>query len=186
MIEVEVKLRVNNLQDVEAGLAEQGFHTEKVLQETDIYFDSDAGRIRTGGQALRVRKIVNCESGEELSVMTFKGAKIDTVSMARQELETTVGSGDVAVGILNAIGYHPVEPRVVKTRRLMLCRDVCACLDNVEGLGTFLELEVMAEDEAGRPEALEKIEKLLGCLGYTMRDTTRRSYLSQLQGAAEL
>jgi adenylate cyclase class IV len=39
----------------------------------------------------------------------------------------------------------------------------------------------MAESEEARPEALDRIEKILKSIGYTMADTTRASYLSQLQ-----
>ena len=60
--------------------------------------------------------------------------------------------------------------------------DLHACLDEVEGLGSFLELEIMVEDEGNRPEALGRIEEILEKLGYTMKDTTRVSYLGQLQG----
>ena len=54
------------------------------------------------------------------------------------------------------------------------------CLDEVEGLGTFLELEIMAEDESSKASALEKIERILKELGYEMEETTRVSYLTQL------
>jgi adenylate cyclase class IV len=52
-------------------------------------------------------------------------------------------------------------------------------------LGTFLELEIMAESEDARPAALDRIEEILQSIGHTMADTTRASYLSQLQKQAE-
>ena len=102
--------------------------------------------------------------------------------MARAEFETEVRDGDVAMKILEAIGFHKAEPRVVKERWLMSRGDVHACLDEVEGLGSFLELEILVENEEGRPKALARIEEILMSLGYTMKDTTRVSYLGQLQG----
>ena len=61
----------------------------------------------------------------------------------------------------------------------------CGWLDDVKGLGTFLELEIMAESEDARPAALDRIEEILQSIGHTMADTTRASYLSQLQKQAE-
>ena len=182
MIEVEVKLKIDNRNSVEVQLRDQGFCLQKRVKETDTYFDGGLYGIKKSGQALRVRKTVDYMTGAEKSELNFKGAKIDTVSMARLELETEVENGDVAIKILEAIGFNKAEPRVIKERWLMSCGDVHACLDEVKGLGSFLELEILAEDEEGRPEALGRIEKILEKLGYTMKDTTRISYLGQLQG----
>lgn len=90
-------------------------------------------------------------------------------------------SGETAERILCALGFFPVQPTVIKNRKILRYKDISACIDDVEGLGTFLELEIMAESEEARPEALDRIEKILKSIGYTMADTTRASYLSQLQ-----
>ena len=55
-----------------------------------------------------------------------------------------------------------------------------ACVDQVTGLGDYLELEIMVETEAEREGALQRIENVLASLGYSMKDTTRHSYLSML------
>ena len=99
--------------------------------------------------------------------------------------ETGVESGEAAERILCALGFYPVQPIVVKTRKILKNGNICACLDDVQGLGTFLELEIMAESEEARPAALERIEEILQSIGHTMADTTRASYLSQLQKQAE-
>ena len=182
MIEVEVKLKIDNRNYVEEQLVAQGFELDKRLKETDTYFDGGLYGIKKSGQALRVRKTVDYMTGAEKSELNFKGAKIDNISMARQELETEIRDGEVVMKILEAIGFHQSEPRVIKERWMMSCGDVHACLDEVEELGSFLELEILVEEEENRPEALGRIEKILEKLGYTMKDTTRVSYLGQLQG----
>ena len=184
MIEIEVKLRIKDVAVLEKKLLEQGYKSIETLRETDTYFDGGINGIKKSGQALRVRRTVNCVTGKEHSAITFKGEKIDAVSMARLELETVVESGEAAERILCALGFYPVQPIVVKIRKILRNRDLCACLDDVQGLGTFLELEIMAESEEARPAALERIEEILNSVGYTMDDTTRVSYLSQLQKQA--
>ena len=54
-------------------------------------------------------------------------------------------------------------------------------MDQVEGLGSFLELEILVETEEQRPEALKKIETILHDLDYSLRETTRYSYLYMLR-----
>lgn len=64
----------------------------------------------------------------------------------------------------------------------MLRKDsVTACLDDVHDLGTFLELEILAESEEKKDTALGQIESILNGLGYQISDTVQTSYLSMLQ-----
>ena len=51
----------------------------------------------------------------------------------------------------------------------------------MEGLGEYLELEILVEQEEDRQQALQQIEERLLSLGYSMQDTTRISYLSMLE-----
>ena len=185
MIEIEVKLRINDPIGLEKYLLDQGYILKETIRETDTYFDGGINGIKKSGQALRVRRIVDCVTGKEHSMITFKGEKLDRVSMARLELETGVENGDTAERILSALGFFPVQPTVIKTRKILKYEDICACLDDVQGLGIFLELEIMAESEDTRPAALDRIEEILQSIGYSMADTTRVSYLSQLQKQAK-
>ena len=50
----------------------------------------------------------------------------------------------------------------------------------MKNLGDFLELEIVIPEDQKKEDALVKIEKILKQLGYTMKDTTRNSYLSML------
>ena len=99
--------------------------------------------------------------------------------------ETGVENGDTAERILCALGFMPVRPVVVKNRKILRNEDISVCLDDVQCLGAFLEIEIMVESEENRTAALSRIEKIIESIGYTMADTTRMSYLSQLQNKAK-
>ena len=99
--------------------------------------------------------------------------------MTRKELETEIGDAETGREILVHIGFVPVPP-VEKQRQYWKNGTITACVDNVKGLGDYLELEILADEEAQREEALEKLERILNQLGYCMQDTTRTSYLSML------
>lgn len=178
-IEVEIKVKIQNRKQVMDSLKKIGFMENRCVVETDIYYTSTHHDFAALGEALRIRTVKDPESPKETSVITYKGAKLDQVSMTRQELETEVGDGETVRKILEHIGFCPVSP--VEKKRLYLNKDnMTACLDNVKGLGDYLELEILTDTEEKRTEALKQIEDVLEALGYSMEDTTRTSYLSML------
>ncbi|MDO4307102.1 MAG: class IV adenylate cyclase [Eubacteriales bacterium] len=181
MTEVEIKLPIKDMAGIISGLTAMGFRPGSTIEETDVYFDSVHEQIRKNGEALRIRRIRSLDNGETESVITFKGKKLDRVSMTRQELETGISDAETGIRILSALGFLPVSPKVVKTRRSYHCEEITSCVDHVQNLGGFLELEVVIGEEEARDSALSKIETILNRLGFQMSDTTRTSYLSMLQ-----
>lgn len=181
MIEVEVKLPVTDLDEIKSALKEFGFKEKCLIEEHDTYFNNQQGDIRTNDEALRVRETKDHLSGKVWAQINFKGKKLDTRTMTREELETGVEDGAVCRNILQAIGYIPVAPEVIKKRLMLQKESITVCLDNVHGLGEFLELEILADSEEKKDDALGQIESVLNSLGYQISDTVRTSYLSMLQ-----
>ena len=187
MIEVEVKLPLRRQEKTEERdritvvLCSMGFRKAARFRQRDTYFDNEAGEIRGGGKALRIRETEDLMKGVVTAELNFKGPRMDQVSMTRQELETEVGQAETGRRILAALGFSPVLPEVVKERTEYRRKEITAALDRVEGLGDFLELEILADEETENGKVLQKLEELLGELGYQMGDTVTRSYLSMLQ-----
>lgn len=181
MIEVEVKLPIADLDTIKRKLLKMGFKETAVIEERDTYFDNRQGDIRANGEALRVRETKDYLTGESRAQINFKGKKLDTCTMTREELETGVEDGEICRNILQVIGYAPAEPEVIKDRTMMQKESITACLDNVRGLGGFLELEILADSEEEKDVALKRIENILKSLEYQISDTVRMSYLSMLQ-----
>ena len=188
MIEVEIKLPLRQRDNagketdrIASALCGMGFRKAARFRQRDSYFDNGAGEIRAGGKALRIRETEDLLQGRVTAELNFKGPRMDQVSMTRQELETEVGQAETGRQILAALGYFPVPPEVVKERTEYRRENITACLDRVEGLGNFLELEIIVPEPEGATAALRRLEALLGELGYQMSDTVTRSYLSMLQ-----
>lgn len=181
MIEVEIKLPVKELHSVEKKLALLGFVSGCRFREVDMYFDNENRQIRKQGEALRVRKVTELQTGKSNTVITFKGRKLDQISMSRKELETGVEDAETCIQIFQSLGFQTVLPVVVKTRQHYESGKMTACLDSVEGLGDFLELEMVIREDESKELALSQIEEVLKQLGYTLADTTKTSYLSMLQ-----
>ena len=182
MIEVEVKLPINNCEYVIETLNNRCYTKCGRLREEDVYFNGPDRDYRKTDEALRLRKqdILEGDNVGSATYITYKGKKLDKVSMARKELETVIGDFEVMREILISLGYKPVTP-VIKIREVYSKDYLTVCVDNVEGLGYYIELEVCVEDESGREQALELIKNELEMLGYSMQDTTRVSYLSMLE-----
>lgn len=106
---------------------------------------------------------------------------MDQVSMSRKELETEVGDEKICIQILSALGFHMISPQVRKIRQEYRMDHMTACIDQVQDLGNFLELEIVIAEEENKEDALRQIDEMLHQLGYTLQDTTRNSYLSMLQ-----
>ena len=156
-----------------------GFIKGEQLLESDTYFTSENHDFVKLGEALRVRQIRNVDTDETSAVITYKGKKLDDRSMAREELELEIPDAEVGKTLLQRIGFYSV-PVLEKKRWYFRRNEMTACVDQVTGLGDYLELEIIVETEAEREGALQRIENVLVSLGYSMKDTTRHSYLSML------
>ena len=176
--EIEIKLPLKNLKETLKFLTEQGFQETAQIQEEDTYFNSVYHDVKKRDEALRIRTSTDCRSGISKTQINFKGPKLDKISMSRMELETEVSDAEVLKNILIHLDF---VASVMKTRKYLKCGKLTACLDQVEGLGDFLELEVIAEQESEREEILSRMEDLLAILGYHMSDTVQTSYLNMLQ-----
>ena len=181
MIEVEIKLKIEDKNIVKNKLLSLGFTESDILTETDTYFDNNTQDIRNNDSALRIRETVNHTKSTHYCQINFKGKKLDSKTMSRPEYETVVDDSISITGILNGLGFYSVEPKVIKKRIELKSSDMNACIDTVEGLGDFLELESVIEDSGSKDIELKKIEKILTELGYRIEDTMTVSYLSQLQ-----
>lgn len=177
--EIEIKLPVAKPEIVEKKLLMQGFRKTGHILEEDIYYNSNYHDVRERDEALRIRKSTDLLTGQVCAQVNFKGKKIDRVSMSRSEYETEIGSPDQMENILSGIGFEPVAG-VRKVRQYLICGEMTACLDRVEELGNFLELEVIAEDRTCSEKYLDRMRELLGTLGLSMEDTVRVSYLGML------
>lgn len=182
MIEVEVKLPLSQggTDTIVQQLLDQGFELTAKLLEEDRYFDRQDETIRRNGQALRIRQVTDLLADTQEAMITWKGSKLDQVSMTRKELETGIGSAAVGEALLEELGYLRVDPVVKKYRCEYRKNELCICVDRVDGLGDFLELEVVLPDGEAHEKALGMIREMLTGLGYSMEDTTRVSYLGLL------
>lgn len=188
MVEVEIKLKIDSAESIENKLLNIGFKRGQTLQEIDYYYNGVDRDFKVSGEALRLRitesldgsAVVADRPGVPLIQMTYKGPKLDNVSMSRVEHQVNIDDFETMQSILSSLGYKPVMP-VIKLRRELVSEEMTACVDTVDGLGDYLELEIIVDNENQREEALTKISDVLNQIGYSIGDTTTTSYLSMLE-----
>ncbi|HTN76901.1 MAG TPA: class IV adenylate cyclase, partial [Pirellulaceae bacterium] len=150
-------------------------------RQVDTYFQHPARDFRQTDEALRIRQI-----GDD-NYITYKGPKLDALTKTRHELELPLAVGHTAaaqfVELLAALGFQPAGV-VTKLRRSATLiwseRQIELAWDQIDGLGEFLELEIVAaseELEAARAAVLDLATR------WGLTTAERRSYL-ELQLAA--
>jgi adenylate cyclase class 2 len=181
--EVEQKFRVADSGAIARRLQDLGAQEAGVIDQLDHYFNHSSRDFAQTDEALRLRQV------GDSNFITYKGPKLDATTKTRREIELPLPPGPDTLAhfteLLTALGFRPVA-QVHKTRRQFRLdwqnHEVEIALDNVQGLGDFVELELTADDQT-LAAAKSAIASLAAELKLT--DNERRSYLELLLGAAQ-
>lgn len=178
MYEVEQKFRVNNLETIKAAFQELGASSEACELQRDRYFAHPTRDFVQTDEAFRLRQI-----GDKLFV-TYKGPKISSETKTRREIELLISNSEDSLEsftqLLEALGFRPVADVVKRREQLSLLwrnRSFAIAFDEVEGAGTFVEMEAAADDTnlAAVQADLLAFAKTIG-----LRDPVRESYLEMV------
>ncbi len=181
--EVEMKFPVADASAMEQKLIGLAARFREPVEQIDRYFRHPCRDFARTDEALRLRRV-----GDEVE-LTWKGPRIDSAAKTRQEILLPLPTGrrtvDEWTELLSALGFR-VLAEVFKRRHaariLWQGAEVDAAIDHVEGLGNFLELEILAR-QGEIPVATACIESLARELHCDAAE--RRSYL-ELQIEARL
>ena len=152
MIEVESKFKISSditRNELLAILKDQLITPISSRRQIDTVFllpEQVDVPIVPGSKIMRVRDVLNPETDElQRSLMTLKVE--GQAKLASDEYEFAVDDGNVARQMLTALGWQEVVT-VDKVRLESKTEDYTICIDEVAGLGLFIELEVLTEDSA--------------------------------------
>ncbi len=192
-IEVELKFLVDDHDELFQRLAQLGAREAVKESHRDLYFRHPCRDFEQTREALRIRRVVITDptrdtiESESQARVTYKGPHLPGGIKARQELEWELNPSDPQgqqfEELLMRLGFEPVTTVVKHRRSLLLTRDgreVTVALDNVDHVGRYVEVEVLAMDEADLPTARDLVGRLAAELGLTQPES--RSYLSLLLG----
>lgn len=171
-INIEIKATVRDVGRV-ASIAQglSGGPGTRLVQH-DVFFNCARGK-------LKLRRINGAEAeliayeraaGEQPRPSDYSIAKVDDFEQIRGVLARSLGE----------------LAEVRKVRILHLVGRTRIHLDAVEGLGDFLELEVVLGDGDDEAAAMAEAESLMAALGVEAGDLLDRTYAEMLAGAEEL
>lgn len=175
MREIEVKVRVKDLQAAEHELLKRGCTlSAPIRQEDTIYTKKGSSVYHTSKEGHTVMRIRKMKDKVEFNLKQQRSNELDNT-----EYETAVDDPAAIHNILGILGYEP-EVEVKKTRRKGKLKEYEICLDEVDGLGSFIELEKLAPDNSDPVVIQEELLTELESLGLSRKDQEFRGYDTQI------
>jgi adenylate cyclase, class 2 len=164
--EIEVKYRVDDLEALQAALKARGIElSDPVYQDDQAYAPAtwQFGDSKLGVSFLRLRTV----NGRHY--FTLKQPLSN--AQACVERETEVADRQAMHHAALHMGYRPTV-RITKTRRIATIGDHSLCVDDLEGIGAFIEVERLAPDDADPHAVQAELAALVDSLGITATRTT--------------
>ncbi len=186
-IEVEVKVPLTDLHALGKLLQSRGSRILSSETQYDEYYDHPCKSFKETDEAVRLRRRVPSgtrrstkgESGQILE-LTYKGPRVDSKSKSRVEVSLVVDDSESAKLFLERLGFKYVTT-IIKRRVFYKVGDAIASLDDVEGVGLFLEIERIVASGGEVEKTRDELLRLISSLGLDPSASIRDSYLELYQ-----
>lgn len=166
--EIEVKAKVFSKEKVREYFTERGCIFSPLVTQHDRYFcnfGGDFAEWRPYTNFLRIRK------ENEKVFLTLKQPQANELDVIEKTL--VIHDEETATQLICLLGYHEAVS-VKKERETTVYGEYTVCLDSVESLGDFIEIEYIGEKDA---EVVQKGEKdLLFEIGVIEEDVVILGY----------
>jgi len=136
--EIEAKLKVDSIKQIEDRLKQLGAEFIEEQQQTDYYFDDENRTLTKADKCLRLRREIVRNS--ETRFLTYKGPKQKDNYKKRKEIEIKITTPDAVRILLNELGYK-IACTVGKKRIIWKFQNCIVALDSLPSLGSFVEIE---------------------------------------------
>ena len=166
MREIEVKYRVDDLEGLLAVLKARGIEaSDPLLQDDQAYAPAgwQFGDSKLGVSFLRLRTV----TGRHYFTLK-QPAQNDQACL---EYETEVTDREAMHHAALHMGYRPTV-RIIKVRRTASIAGCSLCIDDLEGVGGFIEAERMVSDDADAHAVQAELAALIESLGVPAARTT--------------
>ncbi len=171
MLEIEIKVKVPSLERIRTNILANGGKMNEKVVEQDTYYNAPHKDFGVTDEALRIR-----DAGGNI-IVTYKGPKTTILgSKIREEINMKVESLTLFDSIITKLGFKRVA-NVCKTREYYVFGEFSIALDEVDNLGTFVEVELITDgDQQIAAEKVDTVAKKLEING----DRHTISYLELL------
>jgi len=189
MYEVEIKVRIQDLEELRDIIRFNGGSYKISLLHEDTYFNmpKELRDFKNTDEAIRLRKSEEFDKNDDdlllksKCYLTYKGKKIDSNTKSRQEIEVKVDNFDNMKEILKVLDFQEVLS-IQKERELfeLLYQDekIEILLDFIPLLNQyFMELEMVVSLPQEIDQARGILFELLERFNVNKNDSIRKSYL---------
>ncbi|MCD6323932.1 MAG: class IV adenylate cyclase [Desulfurococcales archaeon] len=154
VLEYEVKIPVDDLTPIKEKLVATGWELLEEVVEVDRYVDMRGCVNVPEDTAFRVRKKIS-SSGAVKGEVTYKGPRLEGDVKAREEINVEVKDPDALAEAFLRLGFRVYTLKKVRQVYSKEKHPAKIYVDEVDGLGKFVEVEVMD------PGSLEKFREVL-------------------------
>jgi predicted adenylyl cyclase CyaB len=165
---IEIKARARDFEELRRRAESLSDIPVEVIPQEDIFFNTEKGRLKLRVLALNRGQLIYYTRPDQ------EGPK-----RSEYHIYETVEPADLRRLLELAYGMRGV---VKKTRYLYRVGQTRVHLDDVEGLGQFMELEVVMGEGQSDAEGQAIAEDLMSRLGVERGDLLEGAYMDLLQG----
>lgn len=169
MREIEIKARVNDLEELTRKLKKLNIALSKPRKQHDVVFSlPGASDNAFNANWLRIRT-------EDDQKVTFNLKRSVVGHLDSIEHETVVEDSGELESIIRLLGYQ-LYSDLTKVRRTATVNNIEICIDHVPELGDFIEAERIMEHDAEHDAVIAELWELLEQLGVSKADEVHVGY----------
>lgn len=173
MREIEVKAKLRNKNEFLEKAATLGIKFGQPYTQNDTTYESDLPKDHPDWNIFRIRK----QNGKTILTMKYKASNRPRDN---HEHESVIEDPDAVAAMLQRLRYqHSMQ--LTKTRQTASYEGLELCLDSVNNLGDFIEVEKLTDENADVDEVRRDLWSLLVKLGNHEEDRVFRGYDTLLQ-----
>ena len=166
---IEIKARVRDFNEIRRRAEQLSDRPVEMISQEDIFFHTPQGRLK-----LRVL------SQDKAQLIYY--TRPDQEGPKRSDYHIFLTSDPENLKRVLELA-HGIRGIVRKTRYLYLVGQTRVHLDDVEGLGQFMELEVVLQDGQSDAEGQATAEDLMAALGVERSDLLEGAYMDLLESS---
>lgn len=171
MLEMELKAILKNKLQVINNLEKQGCQWSQLIFQEDTIYIQKNGKTTVKNPVFRIRKIA------DKTILTLKIQDSDLNTA--KELELEVSDDEIMHQILQVLEFT-AKAEVKKHRIETVHKGYTICIDDVERLGDFIEIEKLGLGDCNREKEYDEMRKVLQNLGINEDDFVTEKYFEML------
>lgn len=171
MREIEIKAQVSDAEALRKVLNDNGVKLSEPISHHDVVWGVP-GNIR-GDDSPWLRLRTETKGDETRYLFTLKRSM--TGQLDSLEYETEVDDPDAVQGMVKELGFVPYSD-ITKNRHKAQIEGNEICLDSVDGLGDFIELEKLTDDNAEYQVVEEELWGVMESFGISRSDEVTVGY----------